>query len=359
MKKTTLLTVFLLIFSSAAFAQRFKYTEASDLTLIGKIMDTPNPYHRVDTCIHKGFTERENFQLRCGSGLAVVFKTNSSIITLKNDIGDFHCGPMTSELGCRGFDLYIKKDGKWIYAGSKVNPEVNDGRTLVLAKDMNSDMKECMIHFPIYSELLSVRIGVDKDAVIEPAEPPFRHRVAIYGSSFTQGSGVSRPGMTYPMQFVRNTGIQMLSVGCGGNGKMQPQYAEMLAKVNVDAMVFDCFSNPSAELIEERTIPFIRTIREAHPDIPLIFIRTVYRESRNFSTKSEATEQAKMDMAEKMMEKAMEEFDDVYFVNPKTLAGYDHETSVDGTHPSDMGYYRWAKAIEKPVLRILHKYGIK
>jgi cell division protein YceG involved in septum cleavage len=33
------------------------YTEASDLTLVGKLFtDTPNPYHRVDTLIHKGFT---------------------------------------------------------------------------------------------------------------------------------------------------------------------------------------------------------------------------------------------------------------------------------------------------------------
>ena len=36
-------------------AQKTKYvfTEASDLNLIGKIIDTPNPYHRVDTAKYK------------------------------------------------------------------------------------------------------------------------------------------------------------------------------------------------------------------------------------------------------------------------------------------------------------------
>ena len=130
------------------------------------------------------------------------------------------------------------------------------------------------------------------------------------------------------------------SVGCGGNGKMQPQYAEMLAKCDVEAMIFDCFSNPTAQLIEERTIPFIRTIRKAHPDIPLIFISTAYREARNFNTRLEASEQAKAEMAAKMMKQAISEFDDVYYITPKTLTGYDHDTSVDGTQPSDMGYQR-------------------
>ena len=32
-----------------------------------------------------------------------------------------------------------------------------------------------------------------------------------------------------------------------------------------------------------------------------------------------------------------------------------HEWSVDGTHP----YYLWTRSIEKPILRILRKYGIK
>ena len=60
----------------------------------------------------------------------------------------------------------------------------------------------------------------------------------------------------------------------------------------------------------------------------------------------------------KAMAKAMEEFDDVYYVTPKTLTGYDHETSVDGTHPSDMGYLGWARSIEKPIQKILKKYGL-
>ena len=62
----------------------YTFTEASDLTMVGKLMpDTPNPYHRVDTVKFKGFTKSENRQVRMSAGLAVAFRTDSKIITIK------------------------------------------------------------------------------------------------------------------------------------------------------------------------------------------------------------------------------------------------------------------------------------
>ena len=111
-------------------------------------------------------------------------------------------------------------------------------------------------------------------------------------------------------------------------------------------------------MIEERLFPFIEKIQEAHPGVPLIFMQTIYRESRNFSLSNDRNEQAKMDMAEKLMNEAVKKYKDVYFITPDT--GKDaRESSVDGTHPSDMGYMAWARSIEKPILKILKKYGIR
>ena len=78
MKKLVLLLSAVLV---AATLHAQGWTEASDLTLIGKILDTPNPYHRVDTVRYKGFTKSENLQVRCPAGLAVLFRTDSPIIS--------------------------------------------------------------------------------------------------------------------------------------------------------------------------------------------------------------------------------------------------------------------------------------
>ena len=209
---------------------KYEFTEASDLTLAGKIFpDTPNPYARIDTVRFKRFTKTENSQVRMSSGISVAFRTNSTTISVKATYGYKQYASHVGGYASRGFDLYIKRDGKWVWAAAGCGPiDREDGYNTVLIKNMDGGMKECLLYLPLFSEEYSVQIGVQAGSVIEKSENPFRHRVAIFGSSFTHGTSTSRPGMTYPAQFCRNTGIQLLSLGCSGNCKMQPYFADAL-----------------------------------------------------------------------------------------------------------------------------------
>ena len=362
MKRLTVILAMALIAISAGAQTpknvKYAYTEASELNLIGKIIDTPNPYHRVDTVRYKGFTKGENEQVRSSAGLAVLFKTNSSVISVLADYGYMNRATNTMGISLRGYDLYIKKDGEWLYAASKAAGNGKEEDNLVIIKDMDDSMKECMLYLPIYSEEYSVKIGVQEGAVLESIESPFRHRIGIFGSSYTQGISTSRPGMSYPMQLMRMTGLQLLSLGCSGNCKMQPYFADVLCDADVDAFIFDCFSNPDAKMIEERLFPFIEKIQAAHPGKPLIFQQTIYRESRNFSLSAADKESKKQAMAEKLMKEAVKKYKDVYFIQTNATNEI-HSTSVDGIHPSDYGYTLWAESIRKPVVKILKKYGIR
>ena len=336
---------------------RFKWTEASDLTLCGKLMtDTPNPYHRVDTVKFKGFTKKENFQVRMSSGISVAFKTNSTSIRVLTEYGQASFPTNGNGYSSRGYDLYIKKDGQWVYAESGVANDLNKRFTLI--RNMDNSEKECLLYLPLYSEVKSVKIGIDKDADIEALPNPFRHRIGIFGSSFTHGSSTSRSGMTYPAIFSRRTGVQLLSLGCSGNCKLQDYFCDVLCAADVDAFIFDSFSNPTEEQIKERLFPFIEKLQKAHPGKPLIFQATIRRESRNFNVASEQEEQSRMDLVEKMMKEACKKYPDVYFIHPNATAD-DNNASVDATHPDNYGYNLWARSIEKPVMKILKKYGIK
>lgn len=336
----------------------YSFTEASDLNIIGKIHeDTPNPYHRVDTARYQGWNKVENIQVRCPAGLAVLFRTNSSAISVKTVYGWTSEFINMTAISYKGYDLYIKQDGEWLYAASGVSRPSQEEENLVLASNLGDGYKECMLYLPIYCEVLSVKIGVEQGADIQYLESPFRHRIGIYGSSFTQGICASRAGMSYPMQMMRNTGLQFLSLGCGGNGKMQPHFAEILCDADVDALVFDTFSNPSAEIIQERLFPFIEKIRSAHPDIPLVFQQTIYRERRNFDSKYMRREKEKQETAARLMKEACRKYESVYFIQTNAT-DQKHSTSVDGTHPNDYGYTLWAESIEKPLLKILRRHGI-
>ncbi|MCQ2135985.1 MAG: hypothetical protein MJY67_03630 [Bacteroidales bacterium] len=344
---------------------KYVFTEASDLNLIGKVLDnTPNPYHRVDTVKYKGFTKGENNQVRCPVGLAVLFKTDATSISVTTQWGSFiYSSVATMPIAYRGYDLYIKRADKWVWAASGATKPENGGDNLVLIKDMDGSMHECMLYMPNYCEVYSCKIGVEEGKSIEPLESPFKHRIAIFGSSYTHGISTSRSGMSYPMQFMRHTGLQILSLGVSGNCKMQPYFADVLADVQADAYIFDSFSNPDAKMIRERLVPFIDRMISAHPGKPMIFQQTIYREARNFSLSYDKREQDKMDMAASIFKEikstpeGQRKYKDVYFIIPN--ASLNHESSVDGVHPDDYGYYLWSKSIEKPILDILSKYGIE
>jgi hypothetical protein len=205
---------------------------------------------------------------------------------------------------------------------------------------------------------------VEEGSGISAAANPFRHRIAIWGSSYTHGSSTTRAGMAYPAQFSRATGLQMLSLGCSGRCMLQDYFCNVLVDVDADAFVFDAFSNPQAPVIRERLVPFIDRMIAAHPGKPLIFQQTIYREKRAYNLKEDAKEQAKMEMAENILKdlkstpEGRKKYKDVYFIRPQACPS-SHEASVDGVHPDNYGYTLWAGSVQKPILKILRKYGIR
>lgn len=341
---------------SAAKKQKLEFHPGSELTLIGKLMDTPDRYARVDTIKYDGFTDYQRQKLnQQSSGLALVFNTNSDQISVKIDYKNRHHGYNGTDVAYAGIDLYIKRDGKWLYAGSNVPPA--KGGPVSLVADMAPGEKECLLYLPLFSIVDEIYVGVTPGSTITPAPNPFQHKVVFFGSSFTHGASANRAGMAYPLQLERETGLYIASLGVSGNSKLQPGYARVLADTEADAFVFDAFSNPSTQEIKDLFPEFVRIIREKHPTTPLIFQQTIYRERRNFSTSWEKNEAEKMATAERMVRKAMETDPNIYFIEPDT--GSDGATSTDGTHPSDLGYWRWMNSIKQPILDILAKYNLK
>ena len=349
-----------LVFCLPVFGQRF--TEASDLTIVGKVFpDTPNPYERMDFSKYGGWTQKDRDLLEMPSGIIVSFKTNSSSVWVKPEFNEIYQS-QTSGFSARGFDLYIKKDGKWLWAGTcayGLDIEKESGKPKPLVEHMDGSLKECMMYLPTYSKLISLRIGVDDNCTIEKGDVPFRHRVCIHGSSYMHGQATGRAGQTVPGYLTRLTGIQFCSLGVSGDCKMQPQFANALKDADVDAFVFDSFSNGTAETVHENLFAFIETIQAAKPGVPLIFMRTIWSERRNFDEPYDEIQGKKAEMADSLMKVAIKKYKDVYFITTSNATSGQHDTSVDGVHPGSWGYYLWADSVRKPILKILRKYGIK
>jgi hypothetical protein len=240
----------------------------------------------------------------------------------------------------------------------KKHPYSNHEGTIVA--DMPEGTKQCLLYLPLFDKVDSLEIGIDADAVIKPMENPFRHKIIVHGSSITHGASASRAGMTYPARFGRDNGFYTCNLGFSGMCKLQEEYAHYLADIkDVDAFIFDTFSNPQAEVIYDNFDKFVDIVRAAHPDVPMIFLQTERRETRNFNLKRDASEAAKQEAAETVVKRRMKTHKHMYFIPSDDFLGDEHIATSDGSHPTDLGFTYMLDSIEPKILKILRKYGIK
>lgn len=345
---------FLFIYpATAAFAQERSYIDAKELTLIGKAQSIPAFYHRVDTARYRDMPPRVKKLFTNSAGLAIVFKTNSPVISAKWQTADTSASNNMTAIASKGLDLYIKRDGQWVFAG--VGRPKGNNTEANLVSNMDESEKECLLYLPLYDEVLSLKIGVTPKSSIEPVGNPFKGKVVIYGSSILQGASASRPGMAYPARLARKHGLNFINLGVSGNGKMEREVADMVADIAADAFILDCAPNPSPAQITERTAYVVKTIREKHPQAPIVMIPSVVREGGNFDLKiwENVANQNRNFKAEYEKLKAAG-IKDLYFIEGNLL-GMDHEGTVDGTHPNDLGFDRMLQVIEPPLIEILKK----
>lgn len=344
-------------------AQTIRYVDASTLTVIGKPMPTTRAFTRVDTSVYK-FNDRTIDRYACYStGLAVLFSTDSRTIRAKWTTGGANSGSNMAAIGQKGLDLYIRQDGRWVFAGvgtpSMDNPPYDRHECTVVAH-MGPGIKECLLYLPLFDKVEILELGVDNEAILEPLENPFRHKIVVKGSSITHGAAASRPGMTYAARFGRDNGLHCINLGFSGKSKLQKEYARLLADIkDVDAFVFDTFSNPSADEIYERFDEFVDIVRSAHPQVPMIFLQTERRETRNFNKDREAFEAAKQKAAEEKVRARMKTDRHIYFITSEDFLGHDHIATADGTHPTDLGFTYMLEAISPKLKKILKRYGVR
>ncbi|MGC4233193.1 MAG: SGNH/GDSL hydrolase family protein [Niabella sp.] len=329
------------------------YTDGLALNLIGQAFPLQNSYHRIDTTLHQDFPTVIKRLLTQAAGLVISFKTNSPRIAAKWCVTNSRAGNNMTPIMNKGLDLYIKRDGVWQFAGvGRPDAVCNE---YVLVQDMDETEKECLLYLPLYDEVKSLSVGVDSGCHITAGEDPFRKmRVAVYGSSITQGASASRPGMAYLARLSRDMGINFINLGLSGNGKMEKEVADMLAGIRADAFVLDCFANPSPEQITQRTAYVVKTIRAAHPHVPIIMIQAGFRESGNFNSAIANIARLKDKNVQAEFEKLKKEgIKKLYLIRGDNLLGRDHEATTDGIHPNDLGFDRMLQVIKPEMVKIL------
>lgn len=336
-----------------------KYWDASHLTLVNRIQPDAPLFQRLDETKYSGVTPTVKRYFTYSTGIAIAFRTDSRNIYARWKTKAEKPGVNMTLIAQTGLDLYIRHNGRWVFAGVGT-----PGHTLThqspIVEHMDNSLKECLLYLPLFDKVENLEIGIDEDASLEASPVPFHHKIVVVGSSITHGASAARSGMAYPARLNRSLGFEFPNLGVSGQCKLDSFLAYIVADTEADAFVFDVFSNPSPAQIEERLEKFVAIIREKHPDTPLIFLQTEVRDSGMFNRKIAKYESDKRRAAEAGIKKLKRlGYKHLYFINPAMELGDDHLATVDGVHPSDLGFERILDKLEPQLVKILHKCKIE
>lgn len=353
---TVLWTAFAL---SEAFAQQtnsahvLKWYDGRDLRLEGKgWSDTKSDYDRLPARAEQIVRTNVWNLSHDSAGLCVRFVTDATGISARWSLRKPQLAmPHMPASGVSGIDLYVKEKGKWHWLGSgrpDKTPAEKD-----LAKNLKPGRREYMLYLPLYNGIDELKIGVPETAMLEPApqRPEGVRPIVFYGTSILQGGCASRPGMAYPAILSRRLDWPQINLGFSGNAWSEPEIARLLAELDPAVYVLDPLPNMTAKAVSERSEKFIQILREAHPKTPIILVENIAYPDGEFITPRHehySESNAKLHEIYQRLVKAGDK--NLLYIQAIALIGTDGEGTVDGTHPTDLGFMRMADATE-PVLR--------
>lgn len=338
-----------------------KYVDAREFQVINRGFNSVEPmYTRIPDAL-KDMCYPETWRgLQDATGVGIRFRTNTKVIGVRYNLKFKFGMTWQAYTGIRGTDLYIlgEDDNEWHYINTS-RPTNDSIIEKCYTKDMDGQMHEFLIYLPLYDGINWLEIGVDSTATIAyPAvENPILHkRIVFYGTSVLQGGCASRPGMTQTTILQRELGLECVNVGISGNGNMRPKNAEVLAAMeDVICYVIDPLMNCTHTLIDTGSIAFIRTIHDAHPDVPIIMVAAqnpVHPFRENGAAVINKTWYNRYEQLK------AEGIDNLYYVHDTGFTGKHEAGTVDGSHFTDYGFQCYAEILLPHIKRALGQITI-
>ena len=348
----------MVILSGSASAQNVVYTDASVFPLYGKVSEQTNErYERLPSSLEGVSREPVWYLGRHSAGLFIRFRSNSTSIHARWESTFNNTMTHMTDTGTKGLDLYALVDGEWRHVCS-AQPQGKKSERCIIA-NMDPVEREYMLYLSLYDGVKSLEIGVDEGSMLDlPAvnRPSREKPVVMYGTSILQGGCANRPGMAHTNIIGRRLDREVINLGFSGNALLDMEIAELMASVEDTGLyVLDYVPNASAQAIDEVGEQFFRIIRDAHPEVPVVFIEDVIFPHTIFDNKI-LEEVTKKNVAQKRLFKKLKKSGEkrIYYISAEGMIGDDGEATVDAIHFTDLGAMRYVDHVLPVIKRALH-----
>lgn len=347
MNKNLLCAAFAALIGISASAQ--VYTDGAELPLYGKArQDTKERYERLPAEFEGRSRDAVWYLGRNSAGLYLRFRSNSTGIWCRWSAKFGNLMNHQTLTGTRGVDLYyLTNKGEWRFlASGRPNPNGKDTEAKLVG-NMSSEMREYMLYLPLYDGLTDIEVGVDSTAVLEAPKvdlPKSDRPIVMYGTSILQGGCANRPGMAHTNILARRFNREVINLGFSGNALLDLEIAELMAAVEDPAIfVFDYVPNAWDYLIRDQGEQFFRIVRDAHPDVPILFLEDPHFGHYGMDAKMTEEVDKKNAAQRKLFEKLKKQGEkNIWYLKSDMMVGLDNEAFVDGIHFTDLGMERYA-----------------
>ena len=334
----------------------FQWHDAASWGVDGKGWDdTPWLYARLPVRA-KGVVPDPVWDLSLMSaGLSVRFRTDATSIAARWTLTRSQLAlPHAPASFCSGVDLYGRDHrGIWRWVAASM-PATFPHVEAVLISGLDGTQREYTLYLPMFNGVERLEIGVPEGASFRGLAPKKERPIVYYGTSIVHGACASRPGMAHAAILGRRLGVPVINLGFSGNARMEPELARLIGEIDARIFVVDCLPNMGdAELVRERAEPFVRILREARPDAPIVLVEDRTFANAYWQERVQRAHQARREALKDAYRRLVEAgYERLAYVPGNCLLGADGEDTVDGSHPTDLGFVRLADALE-PVLRSL------
>lgn len=290
------------------------------------------------------------------SGGRIRFSTDSTVVSIKVEYDGFWPIPHMALNASAGFVLLEERQRNKKYVRILTpNFQSKNGFTASTAIEMTKKMRNYILYFPLYHPVKSLSIGLENNACLKNGK---RYKeiepIVYYGASITQGACASRPDNCYQARIEKWNNINYINLGFSGNGKGEDEMVDYLIDLPCSLFVCDFnFSGLGIETLKERHMRLYNRYRKANPSTPILFLSRTDdqdyadrfdRENAIYETYKYSQEQGD---------------NNTYFLSMLNVFDGKDKTSftVDGDHPTDLGFYLMAKRIYKKMIEIDKRFN--
>lgn len=327
--------------------------------------EVESPYDRFPARAKKSVREVVWNLSKNTAGMQFRFRSNAQQIVVKYAVGGNIQMPHMPATGVSGVDLYAKDlNGKWIWCKGNYSFKDTIQYVFDIAADNQDKPLEFTLYLPLYNSVRWMTVEVPDSSIFKALPARQEKPIVVYGTSIAQGGCASRPGLAWTNILSRKLDRPVVNLAFSGNGQLEPEVTSLIAEIPARLFVLDCMPNLTREqlfpddTIRNRIDNTVAQLRKDHPNTPILLVdHDGYTDGESNRIRKELYERVNRVQGQVYDSLTTQASLKQLFYLDRESIGQDIESTVDGTHPNDIGMMHYADAYAAKLKEIFNEEG--